>query len=185
MKMSSEFWSFCPSKWHWNLFHSNSYQNRLINSIGMNNLKKSWNHPWFEMLYNSYLIWTFSLPSLTEKRNSTTYWIKLLCHHKPIYSNIHMCSKKTLNTSSGSLYIDLLTPLTLNKQRYGIGTGTINSFTETLLILYQEVEVWIPTMHYIFKPIIKSYTSIASAVGVSFMSTQMSCKINWYDGEWG
>lgn len=78
-----------------------------------------------------------------------------------------------------------LTYLTLNKQRHGFGNGTINPFSNTLLILDQEVEIWISTIDYIFKPFIKSYTFIASAVGASFMSTQISCRMNWYNGEWG
>lgn len=96
-------------------------------------------------------------------------------------ANLDMCSKE----KSESLYIDLLTSLTLNKQRHGFGNGTINPFSNTLLILDQEVEIWISTIDYIFKPFIKSYTFIASAVGASFMSTQISCRMNWYNGEWG
>lgn len=85
------------------------------------------------MLYDSYPIWTFSLPSLTGKKDP----LQLLYHRKPRYFNIRMCSKE----KSESLYIDLLTSLTLNKQRHGFGNGTINPFSNTLLILDQEVEI--------------------------------------------
>lgn len=86
----------------------------------------------------------------------------------------------SLHTSSESLYTDLPTPLTLNKQRQGLGTGTINLFIDTLWIIDQEVEIYISTMDYIFKSVIKSYIYIAGAVGVSCMSTQM----HWiYNGE--
>lgn len=85
-----------------------------------------------------------------------------------------------MHTSSESLYTDLPTPLTLNKQRQGLGNGTINLFIDTLWIIDQEVEIYISTMDYIFKSVIKSYTYIAGAVGVSCMSTQM----HWiYNGE--
>lgn len=90
-----------------------------------------------------------------------------------------MCSRKSLHTSS-ELYTDLPTPLTLNKQRQGLGTGTINLSIDTLWIINQEVEIYISTMDYIFKSVIKLYTYIAGAVGVSCMSTQM----HWiYNGE--
>lgn len=85
-----------------------------------------------------------------------------------------------MHTSSESLYTDLPTPLTLNKQRQGLGTGTINLSIDTLWIIDQEVEIYISTMDYIFKSVIKSYTYIAGAVDVSCMATQM----HWiYNGE--
>lgn len=178
--MSSEFWLFWPSTCNWNLFLSNSYQNRLINSVVMNNWKKIPEIIPGLRCYRIHIKWAFFLTSLTEKRNSTTCWIKLLYHHKPRYSKIRMCSRKSLHTSSESLYTDLPTPLTLNKQRQGLGTGTINLSIDTLWIINQEVEIYISTMDYIFKSVIKLYTYIAGAVGVSCMSTQM----HWiYNGE--